>query len=83
MTIDRFPETPGLAEAAARVGRAYDAANKRDAAARARKRMEAAAPDMLAALKAFVAACGGNPPDWLRDEYAAAETAIAKAVGAA
>ena len=30
----------------------------------------------LAACRAFVAACGGNPPDWLREEFAAAESAV-------
>ncbi len=29
------------------------------------------------ALAAFVSACGGNPPDWLREEFAAAENALA------
>lgn len=43
----------------------------------------AASPAMLAALKGFVEACGGNPPDWLKDEYAAAEDAIAEAEGRA
>jgi hypothetical protein len=39
-----------------------------------------ATPDAtLSALKSFVAACGGNPPDWLREEFAAAENAIGKA----
>lgn len=38
-----------------------------------------AAPDMLAALHGLVYACGGSPPDWLRDEFAAAENAIIKA----
>lgn len=28
------------------------------------------------ALAAFVSACGGNPPDWLREEHAAAENAL-------
>lgn len=36
---------------------------------------------MLASLRAFVSACGGNPPDWLRNEYATAEDAIAAAEG--
>jgi hypothetical protein len=44
-------------------------------------RLIVASPDLLTALRAFVDACGGNPPDWLRAEYAAAETAIAKAEG--
>ncbi|RWX72559.1 hypothetical protein [Mesorhizobium sp. M2A.F.Ca.ET.039.01.1.1] len=34
---------------------------------------------LLSALRGFVNACGGNPPDWLRKEYAAAENAIAEA----
>lgn len=38
-----------------------------------------AAAAMLAALQGFIAACGGNPPDWLRAEHAAAEDAIALA----
>jgi hypothetical protein len=31
---------------------------------------------MTDALKLFVDACGGNPPDFLREAYAAAENAI-------
>lgn len=96
MTADRFPPTPGLAESAARVGRAYDAAEKRDDATRARKRMEAAAPDMLAALRIareallYAAAKVLDKPDWQPGEYAHlmqakehADRAIAKAEGAA
>lgn len=37
--------------------------------------------NMLAALRDIVGACGGNPPDWLREEFAAAENAIAEAEG--
>lgn len=33
------------------------------------------------ALAAFVSACGGNPPDWLREEHAAAEDALAFETG--
>lgn len=36
-----------------------------------------ASPALLAAAKAFVDACGGNPPDWLRAEHDQALAAIA------
>lgn len=36
---------------------------------------------LLAVLESFVAAFGGNVPDWLQAEYAAAEDAIAEAKG--
>lgn len=81
MTADRFPPTPGLAETAARVGRAYDAAENRDVATRARKRMEAAAPDMLAALK--LVADSGKFSCFDDSAWDAVNDAIAKAEGAA
>ena len=46
-----FPETPGLADAVDRMNRAYDNADKRQAKADARRRIEAAAPAMLDALR--------------------------------
>lgn len=90
MTADRFPPTPGLAETAARVGRAYDAAENRDVATRARKRMEAAAPDMLAALKLALPFIPNDAMTYSKGTYGdrvyIADTiraAIAKAEGAA
>lgn len=89
MTADRFPPTPGLAETAARVGRAYDAAENRDVARRARKRMESAAPDMLAALKEclplfdMVTALDDHGSNALGQAENLIRAAIAKAEGAA
>ena len=81
MEDNRFPPTPGIAKAVKMIEENHLGA----AAARRRRhadqRLRAAAPDMLTALRGFVAACGGSPPDWLRDEFAAAENAIAKAEG--
>lgn len=37
----------------------------------------------LDACRAFVEACGGNPPDWLKDEFALAESALAQAADGA
>lgn len=42
----------------------------------------AAAPDMLDACRAMLAAFGGDIPDWLADEAAQMEAAIAKATAA-
>ncbi len=46
-----FPETPGRADAVDRMNRAYDNADKRQAKADARRRIEAAASAMLDALQ--------------------------------
>lgn len=43
--------------------------------------MIAAAPDLKAALKGIIDAYGGDVPDWLEDEFAAAEDAVSKAEG--
>ncbi|MFC5509294.1 hypothetical protein [Bosea massiliensis] len=40
-----------------------------------------AAPVLRAAVQGFVDACGGNPPDWLKAEFAAAERALQEAGG--
>ncbi len=37
----------------------------------------------LKACKAFVDACGGNPPDWLKAEFSLAENALAQAADGA
>ena len=58
-----FPETPGLADAVDRMNRAYDNAGKRQAKADARRRIEAAAPAMLDALRTaeeFIAGFEGD-----------------------
>jgi hypothetical protein len=40
-----------------------------------------AAPEMASAIRALIDAYGGDWPDWLQDELAAAETAVLKAEG--
>lgn len=50
---------------------------------RANAHLIAAAPELLAAAEAMLAAFGGNTPDWLTDEAAQMFAAIAKAKGGA
>ncbi|MGQ2942950.1 MAG: hypothetical protein ACT6Q7_02995 [Blastomonas fulva] len=42
-------------------------------------RLIAAAPELLTSCRAMVAAFGGDVPDWLQNEVAQMEAAIAKA----
>lgn len=47
--------------------------------AAANARLIAAAPDLLESCIAMIAAFGGDVPDWLQNEVAVVESAIAKA----
>jgi hypothetical protein len=100
MTTDiGYPATPGLAHAVERVGKAYDNAEKRQSDSAKRAALNAAAPDLLAALTAVLEVvrdargdqdCDGMSQlggyifgDVMSDAIDDAEKAIAKATGAA
>ena len=87
-----YPATPGLAAASARLGRSLDAQEAQQAADDAKRRIEAAAPAMLAALREIAARgreadprtqYGGFDPDHAGDAVALAEWEAAEIARAA
>lgn len=62
-----FPATPGLSAAVARLNAGYDVAERRQAKQAARRVINAAAPELLAALKGLLDTCLGE--GWSNEEY--------------